>query len=73
MKAFISDLGKVEKIYVEQGSAGNIWIRFDNDLAGAIRTQQQLNNQCFDGRPITASFVAENVFNTKYKEHRLYI
>lgn len=39
VKTFVSDFGRVEKIYVEQGSEGNIWIRFDNDLAGATRTQ----------------------------------
>jgi hypothetical protein len=31
VKTFVSDMGKVDKIYVEQGSVGNIWIRFDND------------------------------------------
>ena len=39
VKTFVSDFGKIDKIYVEQGSEGNIWIRFDNDLAGATRTQ----------------------------------
>lgn len=32
IKTFCSDFGKIEKIYVEQNSIGNVWIRFDDDL-----------------------------------------
>lgn len=39
IKTFCSDFGKIEKIYVEQNSNGNVWVRFDDDLAGSIRTQ----------------------------------
>ena len=67
VKTFCSDFGKVDLIYIEQNSNGNVWIRFEDDLPGAIRTQSGLNNQFFDNRPITANFVAESIFNTKYK------
>ena len=37
-------------------------------VGGAMKAQQMLNNRYFDSRLIMASFVPENVFNSKVKE-----
>lgn len=46
VKTVCSDFGKVLQIYIDQGSAeGRIWVRFDdNDIRGAIKTQESLDN-----------------------------
>ena len=60
---------RVEKVWVEQNSAGNVWIRFArNDLEGAAKTVLMLNQRYFDSRLITANYVPEAVFNSKVKE-----
>jgi hypothetical protein len=59
----------VEKVWVEQNSPGNVWVKFSkNDVQGAQNAQTMLNQRYFDSRLITASFVPENVFNSKVKE-----
>ena len=61
--------GKVDRIYVEQNSDGYVWVQFKNDdLWGATKTQQALDNQLFDGNPIRVSFISQAEFNSKVKE-----
>ena len=63
------EMGKVEKVWVEQNSPGNVWVKFTkNDLKGAVDCLNMLNQRYFDQRLITANFVPENVFNSKVKE-----
>lgn len=63
------EIGRVEKVWVEQNSPGNVWVRFNkSDLKGAQQAQMMLNQRFFDSRLITANFVPENVFNSKVKE-----
>jgi hypothetical protein len=48
---------------------GRIWVKFDsNDIRGAVKTQESLDNQYFDHRLIRVFFVSETVFNQKSKE-----
>ena len=64
-----ADFGKVERIYVEQNSDGHVWVQFrQEDINGAIRTQETLDNQLFDGNPIRVLFVSEADFTAKVKE-----
>ena len=63
------EMGKVDKVWVEQNSNGNVWIRFSKDsLQGAKKARDSLHDRFFDGRKIRASFVPENVFNSKVPE-----
>ena len=60
---------RIEKVWVEQNSPGNVWVKFNkSDILGAKNAQEMLNQRYFDSRLITASFVPENVFNSKVKE-----
>ncbi len=70
MKLVCADFGKVQHIYVEQANPeGRIWVKFDmNDIRGAIKTQESLDNQFFDHKQIRVAFVAESVFNQKSKD-----
>lgn len=62
-------MGRLEKVWVEQNSPGNVWIRFNKtDIQAAHNTIATLNQRYFDSRLITANFVPENVFNSKVKE-----
>ena len=64
-----AEFGKVERIYVEQNSDGHVWVQFKSeDFAGAMRTQEALDNQMFDGNPIRVTFVTSAEFNAKVKE-----
>ena len=58
--------GQIERIYVEQNSPGNVWIKFGGAQADAIQsavtTVQELNRKNFDGRLLTAHFVKRDVF-----------
>ena len=64
-----SEMGKVEKVWVEQNSPGNVWVKFNKgDVQCAINAQMTLNNRFFDSRLIVANFVPETVFNSKVKE-----
>ncbi len=46
-----------------------MWVKFNkSDVAAAQQAQMALNQRFFDSRLITASFVPENVFNSKVKE-----
>ena len=61
--------GRVDKIYVEQNSAGNVWVKYMRDnLEAAKKAVQMLNQKYFDSRQINAYFVPENVFSSKVKE-----
>jgi len=60
------DCGKVEQVWVDKESEGNVWVKFSKDsVLGAERAQLALNNKFFDEREIKASFVPEMIFNTK--------
>jgi hypothetical protein len=64
-----SEMGRVEKVWVEQNSPGNVWVKFYKEhIQGAIETHRQLDSRFFDSRLIKANFVPENVFNSKVKE-----
>jgi len=46
-----------------------VWVKFaKSDMKAAIDCLNMLNQRFFDQRLITASFVPENVFNSKVKE-----
>jgi hypothetical protein len=70
MPEICDDLGgKVEKVFVDQDSYGNVWVKFKSDgINVAKKTQSTLNDRYFDGRKIMASFVPESVFNSKFSE-----
>ena len=70
IKQTCSDFGKVQQVYLEEKSeAGRIWVKFDsNDVRGAARTQETLDNQFFDDNQIRVQFCSEAVFNVKSKE-----
>lgn len=60
------ELGKVDKVWVDEKSQGNVWVKFSQDsVKGARKAQEMLNNRYFDEREIKASFIPEAIFNTK--------
>ena len=64
-----AESGKVEKVWIEQNSKGNVWVKFAaNQVNGAAKTKQGLDGRYFDARLIKVNFVPENVFNSKVKE-----
>lgn len=61
--------GRLEKVWVEQNSPGNVWVKFNKaDVEAAKQVLMTLNQRYFDSRLITANFVPESVFNSKVKE-----
>ena len=69
MQQTATDFGKVEKVYVEQNSDGNVWVQYrEDDTAGACRCQETLDCQFFDGMQIRVHFVAEAAFIAKVKQ-----
>ncbi len=43
------EMGRVEKIWVEQNNSGNVWVKFHRDhLEGSIKAQHFLNQRMFD-------------------------
>lgn len=70
VKTMCTDFGKVQQVHMEQDAPeGRIWVKFDsNDIRGAVKTQESLDNQYFDHRLIRVFFVSETVFNQKSKE-----
>ena len=58
--------GQIERIYVEQNSPGNVWIKFggpqSDAIQSSIKTVQELNKKNFDGRLLTAHFVKRDLF-----------
>lgn len=60
------EVGKVEKVWVDDKSEGNVWVKFASDsIRGAQKAQEMMNNRYFDEREIRASFVPEKIFDTK--------
>lgn len=56
--------GKVLHIHVEENSPGDVYIKFDNVVAGE-RAIQGLNGRWFGGRTISASFLIDAVYTAK--------
>lgn len=57
--------GKVLHIHVEENSPGDVYIKFDNVVAGE-RAIQGLNGRWFGGRTISASFLIDAVYTAKF-------
>ncbi|KAG5437405.1 hypothetical protein PCANB_000836 [Pneumocystis canis] len=57
--------GKVLHIHVEENSPGEVYIKFDNVVAGE-RAIQGLNGRWFGGRTISASFLIDAVYTAKF-------
>ena len=53
-----SRFGVIEKIFVEKNNQGNVWLRF-SDTQSAIKAQESLSAQYFDGKKIFCYFVME--------------
>lgn len=61
-----SNFGKVEGVWVDQHSQGNVWVKFANNNWQASKAAlAQLNGRWFASRPILAQLVQENVFEEK--------
>ena len=73
--------GPVDKVYIEQNSDGNVWVKYktpsalmDSEknsadaLKGPMEAQAAMNKQYFDQRLITVAFVPEVLFMNKFKE-----
>ena len=59
-------VGQVNKVWADQKSNGNIYVKFEqNSLQGSIEAQRIFNTRMFDDREIKASYIAVVVFNTK--------
>ena len=59
-----SNFGKVEKVFVDQTSTGNVWVKFENNNWQAARASVEgLNGRWFASRPIKAHLVSESTFN----------
>lgn len=60
------EVGKVDKVWVDDKSRGNVWVKFNIDsIKGAQEAQKMLNNRFFDEREIKASFIPETIYNSK--------
>lgn len=60
------EYGKVDKVWVDQQSKGNVWIKFSKDsISGAQKVREMLNNTLFDQREIKASYIPEAIYNSK--------
>ncbi|EMR09306.1 hypothetical protein PNEG_02266 [Pneumocystis murina B123] len=57
--------GKVLHIHVEENSPGEVYIKFDNVVAGE-RAIQGLNGRWFGGRTVSASFLIDAVYTAKF-------
>ena len=62
-----SEWGRVEKIFIEEDSAGQVWIKYSgsNAVESAGNTVDILDQKTFDNRVITAQFITEEVFYQK--------
>ena len=60
------EVGKVDKVWIDEKSEGNVWIKFSKDsIKGAQEAKDMLNNRNFDDREIRASFIPENIYDAK--------
>ena len=64
------DLGSIDRVYVEQGSEGSVWIKFkgSSPTKSAEKTVGELNGRYFDNRLLSAMFVTEIEFMDKIRE-----
>ncbi|CAI2370356.1 unnamed protein product [Moneuplotes crassus] len=63
------EVGKVDKVWVDIKSQGNVWVKFSKDsIKGAQKAQETMNNRFFDEREIRASFIPEKIYNAKVPE-----
>ncbi|CAI2370299.1 unnamed protein product [Moneuplotes crassus] len=63
------EVGKVDKVWVDTKSQGNVWVKFSKDsIKGAQKAQEMMNNRFFDEREIRASFIPEKIYNAKVPE-----
>ncbi len=59
-----SNFGKVEQVFVDESSTGNVWVKFANSNWQAARAAVEgLNGRWFASRPIKAHLVSEGVFD----------
>lgn len=56
-----ANFGAIEKILVEKNNQGNIWVRF-NDTNSAIKAQETLSTQYFDGKKVFCYFVTDQTY-----------
>lgn len=66
-----NSFGPVDKVYIEQDSDGNVWVKFKasmDDLKAPVAFQEAMNKQYFDSRLIQVTFVPEVLFTNKFKE-----
>jgi hypothetical protein len=64
-----SNFGKVEDVYVDQHSTGNVWVKFANNNWQAARAAVEgLNGRWFASRPINAQLIPENYFEENVKK-----
>lgn len=59
-----STFGIVEKCFVEKNNQGNVWVKF-SDTQSAIKAQEGLNGQLFDGVKVFCYFVTESVYQSR--------
>jgi len=65
----LKDYGRIEKVWVEQNSKGNVWVKFHKDyLEGAKQAKEKLDHIHFDGREISTYYVSENAFAAKLRD-----
>lgn len=65
------DCGKIDIVFVEQKSAGNVWLRFGGDpeeaASSAVRAIKDLDKRLFDGRELSVKQVPEALMISKLK------
>jgi len=69
VQSVTKDWGKIDHVYVEQVSKGNVWVRFggghEQATQSATKTIAELDKRQFDGRELAVSFVGESEFITQ--------
>lgn len=62
-----SKFGDVKHIFVERGSAGHVWLKFDTAVSAAA-AQRALHGRFFAGKNISATFVVPTDYAAKFPD-----
>lgn len=69
VKEQCENFGRIEKIWIDKNSQGNIWIKYDkrNDPKSAFKAMMGLQGKIYDNRAIIVKIIPESLFNATVK------
>eukprot|EP01080_Neovahlkampfia_damariscottae_P004806 gene4806-8392_t len=65
VKEGCSDCGKIEHIYVDKKSKGNVYVKFDS-IESAAKAKNELHGRYFDGKMIVVHYIVEKIYDSKF-------